>query len=65
LAFVQEIGKKVGVRILQRSIVKYTVPVVSIGIGTSWNYLATKAVGRIAIKHFKERAAAAAAAASS
>jgi hypothetical protein len=57
LKFVQGIGKQVGVKILQRSIVKYTVPVVSIAIGTSWNYFAMRTVGDIAIKHFKERAA--------
>lgn len=57
LRLVQGIGRQVGVNILQRSIVKYTVPVVSIAIGTGWNYFAMKAVGEIAIKHFKERAA--------
>ena len=60
LKFVKGIGNKVGVNILQRSIVRYTVPIVSIGIGISWNYLAMRTVGRIAIKHFKQRAAGAA-----
>ena len=58
LATLKRVAAKVGVKILQRSVVKYTVPVVSIGIGSSWNYLATKNVGRIAAKHFKRRAAA-------
>jgi uncharacterized protein (DUF697 family) len=57
LAYVKKVGAKVGVKILQRSIVKYTVPLASIGIGSGWNYLATKTVGRIAIRHFKQRAA--------
>jgi uncharacterized protein (DUF697 family) len=55
LAFVKRIASKVGVKLLQRSIVKYTMPIASIGIGTGWNYLATRTVGRIAIKHFKQR----------
>ena len=58
LANLKKIAAKVGVKILQRSIVKYTVPVASIGIGSSWNYLATRNVGRIAIKHFRQRVAA-------
>jgi len=58
LATLKNIASKVGIKILQRSIVKYTVPVVSIGIGSSWNYFATRNVGRIAIRHFTQRAAA-------
>lgn len=57
LALFKKIAAKVGVKILQRTIVKYTIPIASIGIGTGWNYLATRAVGRIAIKHFKQRIA--------
>src|SRR5262249_12296126 len=57
LAFFKKIAAKVGVKILQRTIVKYTIPIVSIGIGTGWNYFATRAVGRIATKHFKQRIA--------
>ena len=60
LAFVKRIAAKLGIKILQRSIVLYTVPVVSIGIGVGWNHLTTRTVGRIAISHFKQRAAAAA-----
>jgi uncharacterized protein (DUF697 family) len=55
LAFTKRVASKVGVKILQRTIVKYVVPLISIGVGTGWNYVATKAVGRIAIRHFKER----------
>lgn len=57
LALVKRIAAKVGIKILQRSIVKYTVPVASVGIGASWNYIATKAVGRIATRHFQQRIA--------
>ncbi len=55
LALAKKIGAKVGVKILQRSIVKYTVPVASIGIGAGWNYMATRTVGRLATRHFQQR----------
>lgn len=48
----QAIGRKIGIKILQKTIIKYAVPVVSIGLGSSWNYLSTKAIGKIAQKHF-------------
>jgi len=57
LAFLKAVSAKAGVKILQRTIVKYVVPIASIGIGTGWNYFATKAVGKIAIAHFKKRIA--------
>jgi len=56
-AFVERIGMKVGVKIFQRTILKYVNPVSSIGIGAGWNYLATRKVGRIAVRHFQTRAA--------
>lgn len=55
LATLKRIAAKVGIKILQRSIVKYTIPVASIGIGTGWNYASTKTVARIAMRHFKQR----------
>ena len=55
LAALKSIAAKLGVKILQRSIVKYTVPVASIGIGSGWNYTSTITVGKIATKHFKQR----------
>lgn len=55
LALVKKVGAKVGIKILQKSIVKYTIPIASIGIGTGWNYLSTKAVGSVAIKHVKKK----------
>jgi hypothetical protein len=36
LDFAMRIAAKVGIKILQPSIVKYTIPLVSIGIGTGW-----------------------------
>jgi len=56
LAAFKRIAAKVGIKILQRSILKYTVPIVSIGIGYGWNYTTTKKVGALAIKHFDQRA---------
>lgn len=57
LASLKSLGAKAGVKILQKTIVKYVIPIVSIGIGTSWNYVATRSVGRIATRHFKLRMA--------
>jgi hypothetical protein len=45
-------GAKVGIKILQRSIIKYAVPVASIIIGASWNYMTTARIGGIAASHF-------------
>jgi uncharacterized protein (DUF697 family) len=52
---VQAIARKVGIKLLQRTIIKYAAPGVSIGIGATWNYLATRAIAKIAIRHFDER----------
>jgi hypothetical protein len=41
-----------GQDLLQRSILKYTVPGASIAVGALWNYATTKVVGKVAIKHF-------------
>ncbi|MBF0327859.1 MAG: hypothetical protein HQL10_01725 [Nitrospirae bacterium] len=55
LAALKSIAAKIGVKILQRNTLKYAIPIASIGIGSGWNYAATKAVGKIAIKHFEQR----------
>ncbi len=55
LAFCKRIAAKVGIKILQRTIVKYTIPIASMAIGSGWNYFSTKAVGHIAVRHFKKR----------
>lgn len=57
LATIKTLAAKIGVKILQRTIVKYTVPVVSIGIGTGWNYFSTDAMAKIAKKHLLARRA--------
>ena len=51
----KKLARKIGVKILQRTIIKYAVPLASMGIGSAWNYLATKSIGKIATKHFKKR----------
>ena len=55
LKAIQDLGKRIGIRILQKSILKYTLPVVSAGVGSTYNYVTTKSVGRIAKNHLKNR----------
>jgi hypothetical protein len=49
------VAERLGVRLLQMAVVKYAVPLVSIGIGVIANYVTTKRIGRIAREHLKER----------
>jgi uncharacterized protein (DUF697 family) len=55
LATLKRVAAKIGLKLLQRTIIKYALPVVSIGIGATWNYLSTKTVSGIARKHFEQR----------
>ena len=55
LKFIQELGRKIGIKILQRTIIKYTIPIVSAVIGSGYNYVTTKSVGKIAKAHLKNR----------
>ncbi len=48
--------RKAGIRILEKNIVKYAVPLVSIGIGAVWNPVVTRRMGRSAKAHFERRA---------
>ena len=48
-------GKRIGLNLLQRNIIKYAVPVASAAVGSGYNYIATKSVGKIAKIHFKNR----------
>ena len=50
------LGERVGARLASRSLMKYAVPMVSVGIGAAWNYTTTRALGRLARRHFLERA---------
>jgi len=55
LKAIQDLGKRIGIRILQKSILKFAVPVVSAVVGSSYNYVTTKSVGSIAKNHLKNR----------
>ena len=50
------LGERVGARLVSRSLLKYAVPMVSVGIGAAWNYASTRAMGRLARRHFQQRA---------
>jgi hypothetical protein len=47
--------ERAGLRLLQMAIVKYAVPLVSIGIGVVANYITTRKIGRIAREHLQAR----------
>jgi uncharacterized protein (DUF697 family) len=55
LEFLQQIAKKLGYKLLRRTIIGAVVPGVSIAIGAVWNKKTTRKVGEIAIEHFKKR----------
>lgn len=55
LEAIKKFGLRIGIKILQKTIIKYTVPAVSIAIGTGWNYITTKSIGKIARIHFLKR----------
>jgi uncharacterized protein (DUF697 family) len=55
LEALKELGRRVGIKILQRTIIKYAVPLASVAIGTVWNYTTTKSVGKLASRHFRDR----------
>jgi len=55
LKSIQAIGNKVGVTILQKQLIKYTVPLASVIIGGTWNYVSTRTIARIAGKHMAAR----------
>jgi tellurite resistance protein len=55
LQAIQRFAQKLGFKILQRTIIKYAVPMASAAVGSGYNYLTTKSVGQIAKLHFKNR----------
>jgi len=55
LQAIQDFARRLGFKILQRTILKYAVPVASAAVGSSYNYATTKSVGRIAKAHLKNR----------
>ena len=56
LKLVQKMASRVGIKLLQRTLVNVAVPVVSIGLGAGSNYLLTRTVGRRASKSMQTRA---------
>jgi len=55
LEAIQKFAQKLGFKILQRTIIKYAVPVASAAVGSGYNFVTTKSVGQIAKLHFKNR----------
>ena len=55
LQALKDFARRLGFKILQRTILKYAVPVASAAVGSSYNYATTKSVGRIAKVHLKNR----------
>lgn len=55
LKAIQDFARRLGFKILQRTILKYAVPAASAAVGSSYNYATTKSVGRIAKAHLKNR----------
>lgn len=55
LKAVQDFARRLGFKILQRTILKYIVPVASAAVGSSYNYATTRSVGKIAKMHLKNR----------
>jgi uncharacterized protein (DUF697 family) len=53
----RNVAEKVGLRIIQLALIKYAVPILSIGIGMGANYFATRTIGRIAKNHLREERA--------
>jgi uncharacterized tellurite resistance protein B-like protein len=55
LAAVTRFARKLGAKVIQRTIIKFAIPVVSVAVGSSYNYVTTKSVGQIAKAHFKNK----------
>ena len=55
LKAIQEFGKRISIKILQKSVLKYAIPIASAGVGSAYNYATTKSVGGIAKNHLKNR----------
>lgn len=51
LKAIKSVGAKIGVKILQRQIVKYSIPAASIAIGSIWNFTSTRTIAKVAQSH--------------
>lgn len=55
LAALKSVARKLGYKLLQRTIIGAVVPGVSIVVGAWWNKKTTKVIGERAVKHFQEQ----------
>lgn len=55
LQALKDFARRLGFQILQRTILKFAIPVASAAVGSSYNYTTTKSVGSIAKVHLKNR----------
>ena len=55
LKTIQGFGKRIGIKILQKSVLKNALLFASAGVGSVYNYVTTKSVGGIAKNHLKNR----------
>ena len=55
LKAIQGFGRRIGIKVLQKSVLKYAIPIASAGVGSVYNYFTTKSVGGIAKNHLKNR----------
>lgn len=53
LKMIQRWGRQIGVKILQRTIIKYAVPMISAAVGSSYNFILVRSTGQIAKRHFR------------
>ncbi|HEY5958301.1 MAG TPA: hypothetical protein VIV60_17170 [Polyangiaceae bacterium] len=55
LRALQPIAANIGLRLQQRQLVKFAVPLASMAIGAAWNYAATRTIGQVAVRHIEQR----------
>ena len=55
LRAIQNVARQLGFKVLQRTILKYAVPIAAAAVGSTYNFLTTRAIGNIAKAHFKSR----------
>lgn len=55
LQAVQNFARNLGMKLLQRTVIKYAVPLASAAVGSSYNYMTTRSVAHIAKSHFRNR----------
>jgi len=55
LAALKKFAQQLGRKILQTDIIKYAVPGFSAAVGSAYNFISTKSIGKIAKIHFKNR----------